>query len=69
MKAITCTARTTCAAIGSRSIQQQTDCITRSLLRHCGSDSHILDGMIPTMERGDVNGHECMGEVVESVVT
>jgi threonine dehydrogenase-like Zn-dependent dehydrogenase len=24
-----------------------------------------MDGMIPTMERGDIVGHECMGEVVE----
>ena len=31
----------------------------------CGSDLHIYDGMIPTMERGDVIGHETMGEVVE----
>ena len=31
----------------------------------CGSDLHIYDGMIPSMERGDVLGHETMGEVVE----
>jgi len=31
----------------------------------CGSDLHIYDGYIPTMERGDVLGHEFMGEVVE----
>ena len=31
----------------------------------CGSDLHLMDGMIPTMERGDIVGHECMGEVVE----
>jgi threonine dehydrogenase-like Zn-dependent dehydrogenase len=31
----------------------------------CGSDLHLLDGYIPTMERGDVLGHEFMGEVVE----
>jgi threonine dehydrogenase-like Zn-dependent dehydrogenase len=31
----------------------------------CGSDLHIYDGLIPTMERGDVLGHETMGEVVE----
>ena len=31
----------------------------------CGSDLHIMDGMIPGMERGDIVGHECMGEVVE----
>jgi threonine dehydrogenase-like Zn-dependent dehydrogenase len=31
----------------------------------CGSDLHIYNGFIPTMRRGDVLGHEFMGEVVE----
>jgi threonine dehydrogenase-like Zn-dependent dehydrogenase len=31
----------------------------------CGPDLHIYDGYIPTMQRGDVLGHEFMGEVVE----
>src|SRR3954464_8673646 len=31
----------------------------------CGSDLHLLDGYIPTMEKGDTLGHEFMGEVVE----
>jgi threonine dehydrogenase-like Zn-dependent dehydrogenase len=31
----------------------------------CGSDLHIYGGVIPTMEKGDVLGHEFMGEVVE----
>jgi threonine dehydrogenase-like Zn-dependent dehydrogenase len=31
----------------------------------CGSDLHLLDGFIPTMECGDILGHEFMGEVVE----
>jgi len=31
----------------------------------CGSDLHLMDGYMPTMERGDVLGHETMGEVVE----
>ena len=30
----------------------------------CGSDLHLLDGFIPTMKKGDVLGHEFMGEVV-----
>src|SRR5690554_6223859 len=30
----------------------------------CGSDLHIYDGYIPTMQRGDILGHETMGEVV-----
>lgn len=31
----------------------------------CGSDLHLYDGMMPTMEKGDILGHEFMGEVVE----
>ena len=31
----------------------------------CGSDLHLVDGYVPTMEKGDVLGHEFMGEVVE----
>ena len=31
----------------------------------CGSDLHLYDGFIPTMQKGDIMGHEFMGEVVE----
>lgn len=31
----------------------------------CGSDLHLYDGYIPTMQSGDILGHEFMGEVVE----
>jgi threonine dehydrogenase-like Zn-dependent dehydrogenase len=31
----------------------------------CGSDLHLYNGYMPTMEKGDVLGHEFMGEVVE----
>ncbi|HEY6643789.1 zinc-dependent alcohol dehydrogenase [Povalibacter sp.] len=31
----------------------------------CGSDLHLYDGYIPGMYRGDILGHEFMGEVVE----
>ena len=31
----------------------------------CGSDLHLYGGYIPTMEQGDILGHEFMGEVVE----
>ena len=31
----------------------------------CGSDLHLYGGFIPTMEPGDILGHEFMGEVVE----
>ena len=42
------------------------DIIVRvTLAAICGSDVHIYDGYIPSMERGDTLGHEFMGEVVE----
>jgi len=31
----------------------------------CGSDLHLYDGYIPAMMKGDILGHEFMGEVVE----
>ncbi len=31
----------------------------------CGSDLHLYDGYMPTLEAGDILGHEFMGEVVE----
>jgi threonine dehydrogenase-like Zn-dependent dehydrogenase len=31
----------------------------------CGSDLHLYNGFIPTMEKGDILGHEFMGEVVD----
>jgi threonine dehydrogenase-like Zn-dependent dehydrogenase len=31
----------------------------------CGSDLHLYDGYIPFMKKGDILGHEFMGEVVE----
>src|SRR5579884_2833910 len=32
----------------------------------CGSDLHLYDGVVPTMEKGDILGHEFMGEIVET---
>ena len=32
----------------------------------CGSDLHLMDGYMPTMESGDILGHEPMGIVVET---
>ena len=37
--------------------------ITRTAI--CGSDLHLFDGFIPTMEQGDILGHEFMGIVEE----
>src|SRR3954468_6209764 len=31
----------------------------------CGSDLHLYNGFMPTMKKGDVLGHEFMGEVME----
>ena len=31
----------------------------------CGSDLHLYNGIVPTMEEGDILGHEFMGEVVD----
>ena len=31
----------------------------------CGSDLHLYNGVMPTMEKGDILGHEFMGEVIE----
>src|SRR3954454_10331407 len=31
----------------------------------CGSDLHLYNGFVPTMESGDILGHEFMGEVVD----
>ena len=38
--------------------------ITRTAI--CGSDLHLYDGFIPTMEEGDIMGHEFMGIVEET---
>jgi len=31
----------------------------------CGSDLHLYNGFVPAMEKGDILGHEFMGEVVD----
>ena len=38
--------------------------VTRTAI--CGSDLHLFDGFIPTMESGDILGHEFMGTVEET---
>ncbi|MBD5633487.1 MAG: alcohol dehydrogenase catalytic domain-containing protein, partial [Candidatus Eremiobacteraeota bacterium] len=46
-------------------IQHPQDAIVRvTLTAICGSDLHLYDGVIPTMESGDILGHEFMGEIV-----
>ncbi|HET9187782.1 MAG TPA: alcohol dehydrogenase catalytic domain-containing protein, partial [Acidothermaceae bacterium] len=48
-------------------IEQPTDAIIRvTATGICGSDLHLYDGFIPTMERGDIIGHEFMGVIEET---
>jgi threonine dehydrogenase-like Zn-dependent dehydrogenase len=48
-------------------IQEPGDAIIRvTTTAICGSDLHIYDGYIPTMEEGDILGHEFMGVVEEA---
>jgi threonine dehydrogenase-like Zn-dependent dehydrogenase len=43
------------------------DCIVRITSSSiCGSDLHLYDGKVPTMEHGDILGHEFMGEIVDT---
>lgn len=47
-------------------IQNPRDAIVRvTTTAICGSDLHLYGGLIPTMKKGDVLGHEFMGEVIE----
>jgi threonine dehydrogenase-like Zn-dependent dehydrogenase len=47
-------------------IMNQRDAIVRvTSTAICGSDLHLYDGFIPTVQEGDIFGHEFMGEVVE----
>ena len=47
-------------------ILNRRDAIVRvTLSAICGSDLHLYDHYIPTMRKGDILGHEFMGEVVE----
>ena len=42
------------------------DCIVKiTSTAICGSDLHLYNGFMPAMEKGDIIGHEFMGEVVE----
>lgn len=55
-----------CDSVPDPRIEQPRDAIIKvTACAICGSDVHLYDGLIPSMESGDVLGHECMGEVVE----
>lgn len=55
-----------CETVPDPRIEHGRDAIIRvTSCAICGSDLHLLDGVIPSMRKGDVVGHEAMGEVVE----
>ncbi len=55
-----------CESVPDPQIQDGRDAIIRvTACAICGSDLHLFDGIMPTMEAGDVLGHETMGEVVD----
>ena len=55
-----------CDVVPDPRIEEPRDAIVKvTSCAICGSDLHLFDGFIPGMKRGDVMGHEFMGEVVE----
>src|SRR3712207_9303133 len=55
-----------CDTVPDPKIQDGRDAIIKvTACAICGSDLHLMGGFVPSMERGDVLGHETMGEVVE----
>ncbi|MFZ5672584.1 MAG: zinc-dependent alcohol dehydrogenase [Pseudomonadota bacterium] len=55
-----------CETVPDPTIRHPRDAIIKvTACAICGSDLHIYGGLIPSMEAGDVMGHETMGEVVE----
>jgi len=68
MKALTWHAKNDirCESVPDPKIEHGRDAIIKvTACAICGSDLHLFDGVMPTMEKGDVLGHETMGEVVE----
>lgn len=55
-----------CETVPDPTIQDARDVIIKvTACAICGSDLHLMGGFMPTMEHGDVLGHETMGEVME----
>ena len=55
-----------CERVDDPSIENNRDIIIKvTSCAICGSDLHLMNGFMPTMESGDILGHEAMGEVVE----
>ena len=55
-----------CDSVPDPTIEDSRDAIIKvTACAICGSDLHLYDGVMPAMHKGDVLGHETMGEVVE----
>ncbi|KAB1071214.1 zinc-dependent alcohol dehydrogenase [Methylobacterium planeticum] len=55
-----------CDTVPDPKIEGDRDAIIKvTVCAICGSDLHLYDHVMPGMEKGDVMGHEFMGEVVE----
>jgi threonine dehydrogenase-like Zn-dependent dehydrogenase len=68
MRAITWTGRHSVDVrdVPDPQILNQRDAIVRiTSTAICGSDLHLYNGFVPTVKRGDILGHEFMGEVVD----
>ncbi|WP_264049648.1 zinc-dependent alcohol dehydrogenase [Methylobacterium flocculans] len=56
-----------CESVPDPRIEDDRDAIIKvTSCAICGSDLHLYDHFMPGMEKGDVMGHEFMGEVVET---
>jgi threonine dehydrogenase-like Zn-dependent dehydrogenase len=56
-----------CETVPDPRIEDERDAIIKvTVCAICGSDLHLYDHFMPGMQRGDVMGHEFMGEVVET---
>jgi threonine dehydrogenase-like Zn-dependent dehydrogenase len=56
-----------CDTVPDPKIEDERDAIIKvTTCAICGSDLHLYDHFMPGMEKGDVMGHEFMGEVVET---
>jgi threonine dehydrogenase-like Zn-dependent dehydrogenase len=55
-----------CESVPDPRIEDDRDVIIKvTACAICGSDLHLMGGFMPTMEHGDILGHETMGEVME----
>ena len=55
-----------CETVPDPTIQDGRDAIIKvTACAICGSDLHLFDSVMPSMEKGDIIGHEAMGEVME----